>query len=154
MAARTDAAARRLSSIYNFVFIYLAILLVFTRNTRANRTYSRYILLDIQQSCKNSVLDHPFSFDQIPPELIRQARPEEQLIPSGNAHRRRRDRKQKRCKHGGVRVRLKLNPHRTALPSIFLANVSSLLNKLDELKIWTLTQKRLMDCNIMFFTET
>lgn len=28
------------------------------------------------------------------------------------------------------------------------------MNKMDELKIWTLTQKWLMDCNVMFFTET
>lgn len=27
-------------------------------------------------------------------------------------------------------------------------------NKLDELKIWTLTKRRLMYCNLMFFTET
>jgi len=32
--------------------------------------------------------------------------------------------------------------------------VRSLMNKMDELKIWTLTQKWLMDCNVMFFTET
>lgn len=53
-----------------------------------------------------------------------------------------------------LRAKLRLNPHRPALPSIFLENVRSLTSKLDELKIWTISQRRLMDCNLMFFMET
>lgn len=51
-----------------------------------------------------------------------------------------------------LHAKLTLNPHRPALPRIFLANVQSLTNKLDELKFWILTQRWLIDCN--FFMET
>ena len=144
MAAHAQRAAWRLSSFCELMFIYLTILLVF-------RTETHYW---IYQSCKNLVLDHPFNFEQLPPELIQSLRPDGQFLPTGKARGRRRDRRQRRGKRGGVRTKLRLNPHRTALPSIFLTNVRSLFNKLNELKIWTLTQKSLMDCNVMFFTET
>lgn len=116
--------------------------------------YDRYTLLDIHQTCKNFVLDHLFNFSQLPPQLIRSARPDEQLIPTGNARHQHHNRNQRRGKRGGAQARLRLNPHQTVLPSIFFANVRPLLNKLDDLKTWTLTQKRLIDCNLMFFTKT
>ncbi len=43
----------------------------------------------------------------------------------------RRERKQKRGKRGGIRARLAANPHKPAIPTIVLANVRSLDNKLD-----------------------
>lgn len=52
-----------------------------------------------------------------------------------------------------MQARLKLNPHRQSLPSIFLANVRSLANKVDELRL-RITQRKFMDCNVMVFTET
>ncbi|KAK0152118.1 hypothetical protein N1851_006483 [Merluccius polli] len=55
---------------------------------------------------------------------------------------------------GGLRDRLRLAPHKTALPSIFLANVRSLVNKMDELRLRITTNKRIMDCNLLIFTET
>ncbi|KAI4904358.1 hypothetical protein NFI96_007146 [Prochilodus magdalenae] len=125
---------------------------------RERESYSRQALLDINIRYTNIGFDHPFDFNQLPPEMIRTPGPSESLVPTGRARRRRRERKQRRGKRGGKRGGLRakpmLNPHRTVLPSVFLANVRSLPGKLDELKIWTLTQRRLMDCNLMFFTET
>ncbi|KAK1798910.1 hypothetical protein P4O66_007179 [Electrophorus voltai] len=37
---------------------------------------------------------------------------------------------------------------------IFLANVQSLANKMDELQLWITTQRWIMECNIMFLMET
>ena len=48
-----------------------------------------------------------------------------------------------------MRAKLRLNPHRTALPSIFLANVRSLFNKLDTLKYGPSHRK-----SLWIFTET
>ena len=55
-------------------------------------------------------------------------------------------RKQKRGKRAGIKVRLKANPTRPAVPTILLSNVRSLENKLDELrllrgsrKVWRIT---------------
>ncbi|KAL0177325.1 hypothetical protein M9458_026219, partial [Cirrhinus mrigala] len=67
---------------------------------------------------------------------------------------RHRDRKQRRGKRGGLRAKLKLTPHRLSLPSIFLANVRSLVNKMDEIRLRINHSKRLWNCNVMIFTET
>ncbi|KAK3511086.1 hypothetical protein QTP70_030282, partial [Hemibagrus guttatus] len=73
--------------------------------------------------------------------------------PAERAQCRPHERKKRWGKRSSVRARLKLNPHRTSLPSIFLANVRSLVNKMDELRLWTTTQKRIKECNVMIFTE-
>lgn len=46
-----------------------------------------------------------------------------------------------------LQLGLKLNPH-------FLANVQSLVNKMDELLLRITLHKQIMECNIMLFTET
>ncbi len=58
----------------------------------------------------------------------------------------RRERKQKRGKRGGIRARLAANPHKPAIPSIVLANVRSLDNKLDYIRLLRSTQRTVRDC--------
>ncbi|KAK3554489.1 hypothetical protein QTP70_024290, partial [Hemibagrus guttatus] len=45
-------------------------------------------------------------------------------------------------------------PHRAPLPSILLANVQSLENKLDDLRARLKFQRDIQDCNLLCFTET
>ncbi len=66
----------------------------------------------------------------------------------------RRERKQKRGKRGGIRARLAANPHKPAIPSIVLANVRSLDNKLDHIRLLRSTQRTVRDCCVFVFTET
>ncbi|KAK0151949.1 hypothetical protein N1851_006689 [Merluccius polli] len=66
----------------------------------------------------------------------------------------RRVRKQKRGNRGGTRAKLKANPYRAPLPSILLANVRSLENKLDYLRLELTTRKEIGDCCVLIFTET
>ncbi|XP_063802123.1 uncharacterized protein LOC134969848 [Pseudophryne corroboree] len=66
----------------------------------------------------------------------------------------RRERKQKRGKRAGIRVRLYLCPYRPALPSLFMANVRSLTNKLDEIHVRLANKSPLKTCSLMIFTET
>ncbi|KAL7878126.1 hypothetical protein SRHO_G00047690 [Serrasalmus rhombeus] len=63
---------------------------------RANYSYSRQTLLDINIHCTNIGFTHQFDFNQLPPELIRTPGPSESLLPTGSARRRRRQRKQRR----------------------------------------------------------
>ncbi len=58
----------------------------------------------------------------------------------------RRERKQKRGKRGGIRARLAANPHKPAIPTIVLANVRSLDNKLDYIRLLRSTQRTVRDC--------
>ena len=61
---------------------------------------------------------------------------------------------EKRGKRGGVLVRLRKRAHRAPLPSILLANVQSLDNKVDEIRARVAFQRDIRDCNVLCFTET
>ncbi|KAK3536875.1 hypothetical protein QTP86_027001, partial [Hemibagrus guttatus] len=66
-----------------------------------------------------------------------------------------RDPKQRpKGKQAGVRNSLRARAHRTPLPSILLANVQSLENKLDDLRARVKFQRDIRDCNLLCFTET
>ncbi|XP_060763541.1 uncharacterized protein fbrsl1 isoform X7 [Neoarius graeffei] len=73
--------------------------------------------------------------------------------PQRKRHRRC-ERKQKQGKCGGIRARLMANPHKPAIPSIILANVRSLDNKLDYIHLLRATQQAVRECCVFVFTET
>ncbi|KAI2645993.1 Lariat debranching enzyme [Labeo rohita] len=66
----------------------------------------------------------------------------------------RRERRQKRGKRGGIRARLGASPHKPAIPSIVLANIRSLDNKLDYIRLLCSSQRNVKDCCVFVFTET
>ncbi|KAM7003411.1 uncharacterized protein LKV04_004454 [Tautogolabrus adspersus] len=150
MAARAHREAQRLSQFCNFAVIFLFISGLFARNSFALTSYTRQELLDL----KLHIPDDFITNLRLIPEIARTPEATHSTRPGGSARRRRRDRKQRRGKRGGIRAKLKLTPHRLPLPSIFLANVRSLVNKMDELRLRITHSKRLMDCNVMIFTET
>ncbi|XP_077990622.1 uncharacterized protein LOC144444944 [Glandiceps talaboti] len=60
----------------------------------------------------------------------------------------------KRGKRGGALVRLRRRSQRPPLPSIILANVRSLSNKIDELNCCLDAKRDFRDCSVFCFTET
>ncbi|XP_055493306.1 uncharacterized protein LOC129698280 [Leucoraja erinacea] len=150
MASHAQREALRLHSFCKLVIFWLIITVVFARNSRAKTSYGRQELLDLGLLYTTSTL----SDFQLPPEITSTPQSSVPAPPTGSARRQRRDCKQRRGKRGGYRARLKLNPHQPALPSIFLANVRSLVNKIDELRLRITSHKRIADCNAMVFTET
>ncbi|KAL7868649.1 hypothetical protein SRHO_G00100330 [Serrasalmus rhombeus] len=80
---------------------------IFAQIARANYSYSRPTLLDINIHCTNIVFTHQFDSNQLPPELIRTPGPSESLLPTGSARRRRRQRKQRGTEKEGNTVALK-----------------------------------------------
>ncbi|KAI4900722.1 hypothetical protein NFI96_009191 [Prochilodus magdalenae] len=122
-------------------------------------TYSRQALLDI------AAQNWKFT-GQIPPELQHIVRPEshrhhphegpgpttssEYADPRIALRRRRR----KRGKRGGLHARLKARASRPPLPSLLLANVRSLENKLDELRARITSQREVRECCALIFSET
>ena len=60
----------------------------------------------------------------------------------------------KRGRRSGLLVRLRRRAHRTPLPSILLAKVQSLDNKVDEIRARVAFQRDIRDCNVLCFTET
>ena len=71
-------------------------------------------------------------------------------IPASEPKQRRR----KRGRRSGLLVRLRRRAHRAPLPSILLANVQSLDNKVDKIRARVAFQRDIRDCNILCFTET
>ncbi len=65
-----------------------------------------------------------------------------------------RRRRRKRGKRGGLHARLKARANRPPLPSLLLANVRSLENKLDELRARITSQREVRECCALIFTET
>ncbi|XP_036439332.1 uncharacterized protein LOC118816846 [Colossoma macropomum] len=65
-----------------------------------------------------------------------------------------RRRRRKRGKRAGVLVRLRRRAHRPPLPTILLANVQSLENKLCELHARVAFQREIRDCSVICLTET
>ncbi|KAK1788980.1 hypothetical protein P4O66_015872 [Electrophorus voltai] len=62
-------------------------------------------------------------------------------------------RKRPRGKRASVRNRLRACAHRAPLPSILLANVQSLVNKLDDFRARIKFQRDIRDCNLLCYTE-
>ena len=73
--------------------------------------------------------------------------------PTGRRRRRACGRQQKRGRRAGVRVRL-AKLARIPLPTLLLANVRSLENKLDELKLRLTTDRQTRNCCVLIFTES
>ncbi|KAK1794181.1 hypothetical protein P4O66_011085 [Electrophorus voltai] len=63
-------------------------------------------------------------------------------------------RKRLQGKRAGVRNRLRARAHQAPLPSIPLANVQSLDNKLNDLRARIKFQRDNRDCNLLCFTES
>ncbi|XP_049329182.1 uncharacterized protein LOC125790231 [Astyanax mexicanus] len=123
-------------------------------------TYDRQTLLDI------GLQDNPCFNGFIPPELQpivrsqnhRHHREADPDIPTESAcadpRRALRRRRRKRGKRGGLHARLKARASRPPVPSLLLANVRSLENKLDELRARITSQREMRECCALIFTET
>ncbi|XP_056626286.1 regulator of cell cycle RGCC-like isoform X2 [Triplophysa dalaica] len=150
MAAREHREAQRLSSFSIYIVFFLLISGLFVQNSCAFTSYTRHELLDIGLRIPGSYISNI----QLVPEIAKTPYATHPTRPGGSARRRRRDRKQRRGKRGGLRAKLKLTPHRLSLPCIFHANVRSLVNKMDEIRLRIINNKRLLNCNVIIFTET
>ncbi|MGL5101055.1 MAG: endonuclease/exonuclease/phosphatase family protein, partial [Plesiomonas sp.] len=150
MAAREHREAQRLSSFSNYIVFFLLISGLFVQSSCAFTSYTRQELLDIGLRTPGSYISNI----QLVPEIVKTPDATHPTRPGGSARRRRRDRKQRRGTRGGLRAKLKLTPHRLSLPNIFLANVRSLVNKMDEIRLRIINNKRLLNCNVIIFTET
>ncbi len=110
--------------------------------------YDRRTLLDIGQRYTNLIKD-TLSTDPVwPLEILRNNE-----LNNDHLNNRRRRRKH-RGRLAGIRNRLRKRAHSPPLPSILLANVQSLENKMDDLRARISFQRDIRDCNIFCLTET
>ncbi len=128
------------------LLFYVFLLSLFTRVTTALFIYDKITLLDIGHRCTN-LLQDTLSMDPAwPLEILRNTE-----VNKGHLNNRRR-RKKHSGRHAGIRNRLRQRAHSPPLPSILLANVQSLENKMDDLRARISLQRDIRDCNIFCLT--
>ncbi len=121
---------------------------LFIRVTSAMIMYDKRTLLDIGQRYTNLIQDTLYTDPAWPLEILRST-----AADKGRLNNTRR-RKKHRGKCAGIRNRLRKRAHSPPLPSILLANVQSLDNKMDDLRARISFQRDIRDCNIICLTET
>ncbi len=121
---------------------------LFIRVTSAKIMYDKRTLLDIGQRYTNLIQDTLYTDPAWPLEILRSTEADKGCL--NNTRRRRKH----RGKRAGIRNRLRKRAHSPPLPSILLANVQSLDNKMDDLRARISFQRDIRDCNIICLTET
>ena len=160
MAARVDAAAPLCPDRAVFCSVNKCLSGSFSSSSRLptlEYKYSRQTLLDICRSQLYNTLDTVQTESLKELGLLRQPAntPDSTAAPPPERRRRkRRARKQKRGKRGGIRARLAARPTRPAIPSILLANVRSLDNKMDNIRLLRSANRNVSNCCVLLFTET
>ncbi len=110
--------------------------------------YDRRTLLDIGQRYTNLIQDTLSTDPAWPLEILRNNELNNDHL--NNTRRRRKH----RGRRAGIRNRLRERAHSPPLPSILLANVQSLENKMDDLRARISFQRDIRECNIFCLTET
>ncbi|CDR18940.1 unnamed protein product [Oncorhynchus mykiss] len=132
-----------------FYFFYVLFLTLVPQVILGFITYSREELLNIIAASTHHQYDQEYDFREADPVFCLSPRTTE-WIPAGDPKKRLR----KRRKRSGLLVRLRRRAHRAPLPSMLLANVQSLDNKVDEIRARVAFQRDIRDCNVLCFTET
>jgi hypothetical protein len=145
MMALPEMAALRLAlkKLCSILFVYVLFLTILAQELFCVITYSRKELLDIRAAVTHQNFKHydqDYDFPGVDPlfalpkaiELNPEADPKQRLWRNGT--------------RGGLLVRLRKRAHHPPLPSILLANVQSLDNKIDELKARVAFQRDPRDC--------
>ncbi len=126
----------------NFLLLFLI------RVSSAMIMYDRRTLLDIGQRYTNLIQDTLSMDPAWPLEILWNNE-----LNNDHLNNRRRRRKH-RGRRAGIRNRLRKRAHSPPLPSILLANVQFLENKMDDLRARISFQLDIRDCNIFCLTET
>ncbi len=129
-----------------YILFYVFLLSLCTRITSALFIYDK-TLLDIGNHCTNLLQDTLSTDPAWPLEILRNTE-----VNKGRLNNPRR-RKKHSGRRAGIRNRLRKRAH-SPLPSILLANVQSLENKMDDLRARISFQWDIRDCNILCLTET
>ncbi len=144
----TDHGSRVVRKLCSFSYVLFVILLFYVLDVVSITVYDRHTLLNIGS-------------------FVAQRKPDFEFLNAGAlftdtasepfvwaAQSRPRKRRRKRGKRAGVLVRLRRRPLQPPLPTILLANIQSLDNKLCELRACISYQRETRDCCIICLTET
>ncbi len=148
MAPRMAAVLRAPGKLCSFSYVLFVFLLFYVLDVVSITVYDRDTLLNIG----SSVAQRKPDFEFLNAGGVFKDTASEPFVWVAKARRRRRRRK--RGKRAGVLVRLRRRAFRPPLPTILLANVQSLDNKLCELRARISYQRETRDCCVICLTET
>nr|XP_049595883.1 uncharacterized protein LOC125980593 [Syngnathus scovelli] len=154
MAARTDAAAYGSPRQCSFFLAYIFLFSLFGTLCTGNPKYTFHSLTDIGYQARIPISSDFHRKHNIPDEIARPPGSPWIVVGSGRRRRRRRERKQKRGRRSGLMLRLRKQPHKPPLPSLFLSNARSLLHKMDDLDLQLTGNHYVRDCCVIIITET
>ncbi|CAG6018054.1 unnamed protein product [Menidia menidia] len=118
------------------------------------KQYSRLDLLDIGFKLKMTISRDFHRTHNIPDEIARPAGSPWIVIGSGRRRRRRCERKQKRGCRAGLLLKLRKQPLKPPLPSLYLTNARSIVHKTDDLELQLAGNRYVSDCCVLIITET
>lgn len=154
MAARAVAAASGSPPRCCFCVFFFLFVAYLTDYCRAKLQYSQLELYNIGYNCQIPItIDYQRS-NNIPPEITRPTDALWNVVGSVKRRRRRKERKQKRGCRSGQLTRLRRHPFKPALPSIFLTNARSIVNKIDEVEALLAGNLFVRDCCVLAVMET
>ncbi len=148
MAPRMAAVLRAPGKLCSFSYVLLVFLLFYVLDVVSITVYDRDTLLNIG----SSVAQRKPDFEFLNAGGLFTDTASEPFVWVAKSRRRRRCRK--RGKRTSVLVRLRHRAFRPPLPTILLANVQSLDNKLCELRAHISYQRETRDCCVICLTET
>ncbi len=146
MAPSMAAVLRAPRKLCSFSYVLFAFLLFYVLDVVSITVYDRDTLLNIG----SSVAQRKPDFEFLNPGGLFTDMASEPFVLAARAKKRRR----KRGKRAGVLARLRRCAFRPPLPTILLANVQSLDNKLCELRARISYQRETRDCFVICLTET
>ncbi|KAL1260011.1 hypothetical protein QQF64_007838 [Cirrhinus molitorella] len=155
MAARWLVAAAHGSAFRCSFLMFLYVFVVCLCTTgNANAHYTRQDLTDIREQHQSPVSRVFHHVHNIPYEIARPAGSPWIVVGSRRRRRWRRERKQRRGCRSGVMLRLRKQPYKPPLPSLYLANTRSLVYKTDYLELQLAGNRYVRDCCLLIITET
>ncbi len=151
MAPRMAAVLRAPRKLCSFSYVLFVFLLFYVLGVVSITVYDRDTLLNIGSSVAQCKLDFEFLNAG---GLFTDTASEPFVCTARLVRLRRRKHSRKRGKRTGVLARLRRRAFRPPLPTILLANVQSLDNKLCELRARISYQRETRDCCVICLTET
>ncbi len=148
MAPSMAAVLRAPRKLCSFSYVLFVFLLFYMLDAVSITVYDRHTLLNIG----SSIVQRKPDFEFLNAGALFTDTASEPFV--WNARQRRKKRSWKRGKRAGVLVRLRRHAFRPPLPTILLANVQSLDNKLCELRACISYQRETRDCCVICLTET
>ncbi len=133
---------------WHFLFVLYVIFMFLALDVVCLIVYNRQTLLEIG----STITHHKPDFKFLNTGLLFTNNTAEPFVWAARPQRRKQS--QRRGKRAGDLVRLRRRADRSPLPSILLANVQSLYNKLCELRVRIYFQCEIRDCSIICLTET